>query len=107
MSEKKERTMEDDRWPGELTALFCAYRQTAVEPEASRDFMPGLWARIDQRQKVTYSFRRLASGFVTAAAALCLLMSVALWSPTQQQSVSAETYVEVLADDAADAGLEQ
>ncbi|HYO83890.1 MAG TPA: hypothetical protein VES20_20975 [Bryobacteraceae bacterium] len=107
MSETKEHNMEDDRWPADLNELFCAYRTGTAVPEPSRDFMPGMWARIDARQKVTYRFRRLASGFVTAAAALCLLMSVALWSPAQQGSLSAETYVEALADDAADSGLEQ
>lgn len=97
--------MEEDRWPAELNEVFLAYRNAAIQPEPGRDFMPGMWARIEQRQKVTYSFRRLASGFVTAAAALCLLMSVALWSPTQSV-LTAETYVEVLADDAVDSGLD-
>ena len=103
MSELKVRTMENDRWPAELTEVFQAYRHSAVEPEPGRDFMPGVWTRIEQRQKLTYSFRRLAGGFVTAAAALCLVMSVALWSPSQQV-LTAETYVEVLADDVVNTG---
>jgi hypothetical protein len=71
--------------------------------------MPGLWAKIDRRQKVTYSFRRLASGFVTAAAALCLIMSAALSTQSQVSSPLSETYVEALTADIVPdgVGLEQ
>jgi hypothetical protein len=87
----------------ELDALFTSYRNAVVVPDASPDFMPGLWRRIDQRRTVTYSFRRLASGFVTAAAALCLAMTLAMWAPSQiwsSSQLSAGTYVEILADNA-------
>jgi hypothetical protein len=40
----------------------------------------------------------MASGFVTAAAAICLMISFALYNPSPMQSAAAATYVEVLAD---------
>lgn len=80
-----------------IDALFASYRDSIEVPDATPDFMPGLWKRIEQRRSATYSFRRLASGFVTAAAALCLMMTLAMWSPPQNL---AGTYVDALADDA-------
>jgi hypothetical protein len=94
----------DQNRHAELEALFASYRNAIEVPEATPDFMPGLWNRIEQRRSVTYSFRRLASGFVTAAAALCLMMTLAMWSPSQ---IGASTYVDVLADDAGTALVEQ
>ena len=92
--------MHQDRMPAELESLFASYR-TAVEiPDASADFMPVLWSKIEQRQRVTYGFRRMASGFVTAAAAICLMISFALYNPSQVQTPASATYVEVLADSA-------
>jgi hypothetical protein len=94
----------DQNRHAELDDLFASYRNAIEVPEASPDFMPGLWARIEQRRTVSYSFRRMASGFVTAAAALCLAMTLAMWFPSQ---VSVSTYVDVLADDAGSALVEQ
>ena len=99
--------MEQDKWPAELESLFSAYRNAVIEPEASPNFLPGMWSKIDQRRRVSYSFRRMASGFVTAAAAICLVLSVALWTPSNVPVGGAATYVEILADSEADSELEQ
>lgn len=100
---RREKPMDQNRH-AELEALFASYRDSIEVPDATPDFMPGLWNRIEQRRTVTYSLRRLASGFVTAAAAICLMLSLAMWSPPQ---ASASTYVDVLADDAGTALVEQ
>lgn len=84
--------------PAELDSLFASYRSAVDVPEASPDFMPVLWSRIEQRQRVTYGFRRMASGFVTAAAAICLVISFVLYNPSQSVTGTTATYVEVLAD---------
>ena len=99
--------MEHDKWPAELEGVFAAYRNAVIEPEPSANFMPGLWSKIDQRRRDTYSFRRIASGFVTAAAAICLMLTVALWTPSQVPVTGGATYVEVLADSELDSGLDQ
>ena len=91
--------MDQIRVPAELESMFASYRTAVQVPDASPDFMPGLWSKIEQRQRITYGFRRMASGFVTAAAAICLMISFALYIPSQVQT-SAATYIEVLADSA-------
>ena len=99
--------MDKERMPAGIDALFASYHDAVRVPEPSADFMPGLWAKIEQRQRTSYSFRRLASGFVTAAAALCIAMSLAIYNPSQSQPTNTplSTYVDVLAaaaDPAAD-----
>jgi hypothetical protein len=79
-----------------LDALFQAYRECPV-PEPSVNFMPNLWARIEARQRCTFSFRRMAGGFVTAALALSVALGVYLAIPRPNPYYS-ETYVEALAD---------
>lgn len=81
----------------ELDALFRAYRDACPDPEASANFMPTLWARIESRQTFLFSFRRMANAFVTAAVALSIALGVYLTVPRSAQSPAAETYVEVLA----------
>jgi len=96
--------MDNERMPGGLDALFASYNQAVRVPEPSADFMPGLWTKIEQRQRTSYSFRRLASGFVTAAAALCIAMSLAFYNPSTSSNTPVSTYVDVLAAAADPAG---
>src|SRR5580698_4605790 len=81
-----------------LDALFRAYRDACPDPEASANFMPTLWARIDARQTFLFSFRRMANAFVTAAVALSIALSVYLSIPRTTPGTAPETYVEALAD---------
>ena len=91
------RGNEDER----LDALFGAYRDACPDPEASANFMPTLWARIDSRQTFLFSFRRMANAFVTAAVALSIALGVYLTiprsTPGTTPGTTPETYVEVLA----------
>ncbi|MBM3744244.1 MAG: hypothetical protein FJW34_00430 [Acidobacteria bacterium] len=85
----------------ELSRLFVNYREALPDPEPTPGFMPGLWRRIDSRRSSTGDLRRLAQGFVTAAALLSLLIGIFLTLP--QGRVSAfysNTYLEILAADA-------
>jgi hypothetical protein len=81
-----------------LDALFGAYRAACSGPEPSANFMPALWARIESRQSFTFSFRRMANAFATAAVALSLALGVYMAIPSSNASLYNETYVEVLAD---------
>jgi hypothetical protein len=81
-----------------LDALFGAYRAACGDPEASANFMPNLWARIDSRQSFTFSFRRMANAFATAAVALSMAVGVYMVVPHSTQVVSNQSYVDVLAD---------
>jgi hypothetical protein len=84
-----------------LDLLLRAYRDAFPELDASPNFMPILWQRIEARRKFNVFFRRIAGGLVTAAVALTLVMAVYV-SPGVDRShrgaFYSETYVEALAD---------
>ena len=81
-----------------LDALFRAYREACPDPDASPNFMPQLWQRIEARQTFTFSLRRMAGGFATAALALSLALGVYMAIPRNSQSYSPQSYLEALAD---------
>jgi hypothetical protein len=88
------RTPEDEH----LDALLVAYRSACEPREVSANFMPELWEKIDRVQSATFSFRRIARGFVTAAAALSLVMATVAVLPSHQLSPAySVTYIEALA----------
>src|ERR1022692_1844780 len=80
-----------------LDALFRAYHAACPIPEASANFMPELWRKIESRQRVTFSFRRMASAFVTAAVALSIARGAYMAVP-YTNPYSPQTYVEALAE---------
>ena len=80
-----------------LDALFRAYRDACPTPEASANFMPNLWQRIEARQTYAFSFKRMANALVTAAVALSILLGVYMSVPSSNPYY-AQTFVEVLAD---------
>ena len=80
-----------------LDALFQAFRECPA-PEPGVNFMPELWAKIESRQRVTFSFRRMASAFVTAALALSIALGVYMSLPRSNRSYFSQTYVEALAE---------
>lgn len=90
-----------------LDALLSSYREACDIGEVNPNFMPGLWRKIEKTKAATFSFRRIAKSFVTAAAALSLTLGAISFVPIHQfTSVSTATYVETLAasnsSDAAD-----
>lgn len=87
------RGKDDER----LDALFEAYRRACPTPEPSANFMPNLWQRIESRQTVTFTFRRMANAFVTAAVALSIALGVYMAIPRSQANVPT-SYLEVLAE---------
>jgi hypothetical protein len=80
-----------------LDALFRAYREACPDRDPSPNFMPNLWQRIEARQSFTFSLRRMAGGFVTAALALSLALGVYMAIP-HSQSYTPQSYIEALAD---------
>jgi len=80
-----------------LDALFRAYRDACPTPEASANFMPNLWQRIEARQIYTFSFRRMANAFVTAAVALSLALGVYMSVP-RSDAYGSQSYIEALAE---------
>ena len=78
----------------QLDAIFEAYRRSCPTPDPSSNFMPNLWSRIETRQRTTFSFRRMAQAFVTAAVALSIALGVYMAMP--HPNVSSYSYVEAL-----------
>ena len=81
-----------------LNALFRAYRNACPTPEASANFMPDLWQRIEARQGFLFSFRRLANALVPAAVALSIALGVYAYTPRHSPSYTQQTYIEALAE---------
>ena len=107
MSESRMSAEHRDPQDKRLDKLFAAYKQACEPREVGPNFMPELWKKIDRAQSATFSFRRIARGFVTAAAALSMLLASVAYLPELRpvSPVYTATYVEVLAahsDDATD-----
>ena len=92
-----DRMNQDDR----LDALFAEYRESFSDPEASPDFMPKLWQKIEARRvETTWVFRRLAHICFAATVALTLLISTVLMPSTDNsEAFYSGTYVDILAAD--------
>ena len=88
--------MDQDR---QLDHLFAGYRAAVPDPEASVNFMPELWRKIEARQFFLVRVKKLTQVFVAAAAAICLLLGIALQVPvaSDRQGIGGN-YVDVLAN---------
>lgn len=83
----------------EFDALLGKYRDACPDPEPGCNFLPVLWEGIERRRSFTFRFRRMSRALVTAAAAICALVTF-LWLPAPTSSLYyATTYLEILADD--------
>jgi hypothetical protein len=83
-----------------LDHLFEQYRTAVPDPEASANFMPELWRKIESRQFFLVRWKKLTQAFVVAAAAICLLLGIVLQVPAgaDRQQVVSGNYVDVLAN---------
>src|SRR5437879_11576539 len=81
-----------------LDALFQTYYSACEPRQASANFMPELWQKIERVQTARFSFQRIAKGFVTAAAALSLALAVVGFQPSHQNpAFTSASYIEALA----------
>jgi hypothetical protein len=80
-----------------LNSLFRGYRMACEPRDASANFMPELWQKIEKRQSATFSFRRLAKGFAAVAAVLSLVLAIISFLPAQNVPVYSSTWVDTLA----------
>ena len=81
-----------------LSELFVAYREACVVPEGSSDFMPGLWARVEARERSGNIFSRMAKGVVTAALAASVVIGLLVTFVESNQPLNG-TYIEAVAAD--------
>ena len=69
------------------------------DPEASVNFMPELWRKIEARQFFLARLKKLTQVFVAAAAAICLFLGDrAPGAGCHRPAVVRGNYVDVLAD---------
>lgn len=86
-----------DQWNTELDRLFAKYKDAVGDPDASANFMPGLWRKIEARQSFTMRIKKLTQVFVGATAAVCLMLGMAVVVPSLKPELRG-TYVDVLAE---------
>jgi hypothetical protein len=82
-----------------LDELFRAYRAACPDPDASANFMPAIWARIEAREVSTNWFGRVAKALVTAALAASVILGLMISSTNQSSSFFDATFVDALRAD--------
>jgi hypothetical protein len=87
-----------DQFNGELNGLFASYKAALPDVEASANFMPELWRRIEGRRSVILRFKKLTQMFMAAAAAMSIVFIAMLAVPAFSGSEAIGSYIEVLAD---------
>jgi len=81
-----------EKWNTELDQLFAKYKDAVPDPDASANFMPGLWQKIEARQSFTMRIKKLTQVFVVATAAVCLGLGMAVVVPSLHQICAAPTW---------------
>ena len=95
--------MREDEAAEKLELLWEAYRRATPEPEAGPNFMPELWARIEDARSASWvgPLEQLVARLLPVAAALTLAMAAYVWSPRAGSAGKVVTpdaaYVDVLA----------
>jgi hypothetical protein len=82
-----------------LDEMFRAYRAACPDPDASTNFMPALWARIEAREVSTNWFGRVAKTLVTAALAATVILGMMISSRNQSNPFFDATFVDALRAD--------
>ena len=87
-----------EQWNRELEQLFGQYRSAVPDREASANFMPELWRKIESRQRLVVRFKRLTQMFLAGAAAICLLFGILLQVPVKSVPAQGGNFVDELAE---------
>ncbi len=83
----------------EFDQLLASYREACEAPEASADFMPRLWERIESRQSWwSGQAWKWANSLVAAAAMASLFFVMLQMLPRTSGVFTSATYLETLAD---------
>lgn len=79
--------------------MFRAYRDACPVPDASANFMPALWARIEAREVSTNWFGSVAKALVTAALAASVIIGMMISSTNKSSAFFNATFVDALRAD--------
>jgi len=82
-----------------LDELFRAYSAAWPDLDASANFMPNIWARIEAREVSTNWFGRVAKTLVTAALAATVILGMMISSMNQSSAFFNATFVDALRAD--------
>jgi hypothetical protein len=82
-----------------LDELFRAYREACPDRDASADFMPTMWSKIEARELSTTWFGSVAKALVTAALAASVILGMMISSSSQSSSFFDATFVDALRAD--------
>jgi len=82
-----------------LDALLRSYRDACPVPEGSVNFMPDLWAKIDQRKSSATVFSRFARVLVTAALAATAILGIIISTEGSNGLPTQGVYMEALVTD--------
>ena len=85
----------------QLNEIFRAYRAACPEMDASTNFMPNMWAKIEARDNTTHWFGSVAKALVTAAIAASVILGMMVSSSNQSTVFLDSTFVEALRADQA------
>ena len=79
-----------------LNNLFARYRSACPEVEASANFMPSLWQRIESRRSFRFIFEGLAKPLMAGSAALLVLLMILNFVANERTRLTAPSYVDAL-----------
>ena len=82
-----------------LNEFLRRYRESCEDPEASANFMPQVWSKIEMRQASTNWFDGMAKALVAAAIAVSLLGGFLISSANQSSAFYKTTFVDALVRD--------
>ena len=82
-----------------LDEMFRVCRESDNDPEASANFMPQMWARIEMRRASTNWFENIAKALVTAAIAASVIAGLLISSGNQSAAFYNTTFVDALVTD--------
>src|SRR4051812_26898954 len=82
-----------------LDALLRSYRDACPDPEAGVNFMPELWAKIEQRKTSANVFSRGARMLVTAALAATAILGIIISTEASNGLPTQGVYMEALVTD--------
>ena len=82
-----------------LDEMFRLCRECHEDPEASVDFMPQMWAKIEMRRASTNWFDHMAKALVAAAIAVSVIAGLLISSSNQSAGFYKTTFVDALVKD--------
>ncbi len=82
-----------------LDELFRSYRAACPDVEASSNFMPGVWQKIESGHSFWFVFQRFARTATTGCAALCLVLLVLNFASTPYNTRASASYTDALLAD--------